>query len=477
MMLIEVTLMKGEIINLFSECFDYKGGVRCMSEKLRQAVGESAFVEEEDAIARLSKDYYWYSPVLEQELAGKTADYVIVPETEEELKQALQAAVIEKIPVTVRGGGTGNYGQAVPMTGGLVVDVSKLTAILEIGDGFVRVQAGARLREIEKAIHETDQELTIYPSTFVKATVGGFVSGGSGGIGSVTWGNLWDGNVISAKIFTMEKELRELTVSGRELEPYIHSYGTTGIMTEVTIPIKPKSRWVQQIYAFDNFTDALDFSRTVSEQDKWKKRLVSVMEAPISAFFKPLKKQIDGAEQALVLIEIDESNQEWLEEEAVAYRGAAIYTVSADQYRKGIGISDFTWNHTTLWALKSDKTWTYLQNFFSIDDLHHQVRQIKDRYRDDVLLHFEWLRDKGRLVPAALPLVKFTSKEQLYDVIRFFNEIGASTNDPHTYLLGAGGWDMQMEAIAQKKKENDPFDLLNQEKIPDAASICGKMKV
>ncbi|MCP3760946.1 FAD-binding oxidoreductase [Domibacillus sp. A3M-37] len=444
-----------------------------MSEKLRQAVSGEAFITDEAVIARLSKDYYWYSPVLEKELAGKRADYVIVPETEEELRRALQAAASEKIPVTIRGGGTGNYGQAVPMTGGLVVDLSRLTEILEIGDGFVRVQAGARLRDIEKAIHETGQELKIYPSTFVKATVGGFVSGGSGGVGSVTWGNLWDGNVISAKIMTIEASIRELTVSGDELQHYIHSYGTIGIMTEVTIPITPKSRWVQQIYAFTDFSEALHFSRAVAEEEKWKKRLVSVMEAPISDFFKPLKKHIGASDRALVLLEIDESNQALLEQEADRFHGKAIYTISADQYRKGIGLSDFTWNHTTLWALKADKQWTYLQNFFSIDNLYKQVKEIKSRFGADVLLHFEWLRDKGRLVPAALPLVKFESKKQLDEVIHFFNEIGASTSDPHTYLLGAGGWDMQMDAIAQKKKENDPFGLLNQAKIPNKEHIQG----
>ncbi|WP_425388427.1 FAD-binding oxidoreductase [Domibacillus robiginosus] len=447
-----------------------------MEEKLHQTVKEPAFIKDENIIARLSKDYYWYSPVLEQELAGKTADYVVIPETEDELKGALRRAVAEKMPVTIRGGGTGNYGQSVPMTGGLVIDLSRLTSVLEIGDGFVRVQAGARLREIEKAIHETRQELTIYPSTFVKATVGGFVSGGSGGIGSVAWGNLWDGNVISAKMLTMETIPQELTVSGDELQPYIHSYGTTGIMTEVTIPIKPKSNWMQQIYAFERFDDALRFSQKIAEEARWKKRLVSVMEAPISAFFKPLQKQIGTPDRALILIEIEESQQAVLQEEAHHFGGEAVYTVPAHAYRKGIGISDFTWNHTTLWALKADKRWTYLQNFFSIDELYDQVKKIKDRFGDEVLLHFEWLRDKGRLVPAALPLVKFKSKAQLYEVIRYFDDIGAKTNDPHTYLLGAGGWDMQMEAIAQKKKENDPFDLLNQEKIPDDRQIRGMTK-
>ncbi|KHF41213.1 FAD-binding oxidoreductase [Halalkalibacter okhensis] len=435
-------------------------------ERLLDAVGSQTVIQEKAMMEKLSKDYFWYSPVLEMELTNKKADYVAIPDSHAQLRIILQLAVDEKIPVTLRGAGTGNYGQAVPMNGGIVVDLSKLNQIVNIGDGFVTVQSGMRIRDLEKQIHKTDQELTIYPSTFVKATIGGFIAGGSGGIGSVTWGNLWDGNVLEARVLTMNETITELTLSGDELLDYIHSYGTTGIITEVTIPIKQKKNWVQEVVRFEHFHEALQFSRGIAEGNRWSKRLVSVMEAPIPTFFRPLKKIIESEKEHWVLVEIAEENHSLFKEEAMKYNGISNYTAEANAYRKGIGISDFTWNHTTLWALKDDKKWTYLQNFFLIDEVQNQINLIKERFGEEVLVHIEWLRDRGRLVPAGLPLVKFTSKERLYEVIAYFNEIGAAVNDPHTYLLGAGGWDLQLESISKKKKENDPYNLLNQEKMP-----------
>ncbi|GAE27864.1 FAD/FMN-containing dehydrogenase [Halalkalibacter wakoensis JCM 9140] len=253
-------------------------------EKLRSTVEVEDVIVEKETISKLSKDYYWYSPVLDAELRDKEADYVVIPDTHEKVKNVLQLAVEEKVPVTLRGAGTGNYGQAIPMNGGLVVDLSKLNQVIKIADGFVTVQAGMRIRDLEKQLHVTDQELTIYPSTFVKATIGGFIAGGSGGIGSVTWGNLWDGNVLSAKVLTMNDTVTELVLEGEELLDYIHSYGTTGIITEVTIPIKQQTKWVQELIGFDHLHEALAFSKSIAEATRWKKRLVSVVEAPIPLF-------------------------------------------------------------------------------------------------------------------------------------------------------------------------------------------------
>lgn len=435
-------------------------------KKLNVMLEEQYVIEKEEIVERLSKDYYWYSPILEKELKDKKADLAVSPESEADLIKVLQVAVEEKVPITIRGGGTGNYGQAVPLTGGLLIDISQLNKVIEIGDDYARVQAGMRLKDLEKNLHAVNRELTIYPSTYAKATIGGFISGGSGGIGSVTWGNLWDGNVLGAKIITTEDPVKELIVTGDELMNYIHTYGTTGIVTEVTVPIKHKSRWMQKIFGFHRLNDALKFSQIIAEGGEWKKRLISVMEAPISKFFIPLKRYLADENLQIVLIEIDEEMERSLTEEATNCNGHELYSKAAELYRQGIGISDFTWNHTTLWAIKYDHNWTYLQNVFSKSELYWQVEKVKEAFGDEVLLHFEWIRNNGELKPAALPLVNFQSKERLYKIIDFLESIGVTTNDPHTYLLGAGGWNRRLESIARKKKVNDPFNLLNQGKIP-----------
>ena len=216
-----------------------------------QLAKEIVFVDGETR-EKLSKDYYWYSPVLNRQLQNmKAADVVAIPRNEAEVAEVLAFGYRHNIPVTVRGAGTGNYGQAVPLQGGIVLDLSRMDEILEIGLGFARLQCGVRLGVIDKKAREVGQEIRIYPSTYVKATVGGFVSGGSGGIGSITHGNLWDGNVLEAVIYTMEETPQRLVIQGRELFDYIHNYGTTGILTEVTIPLSPRTEWAQAIANFD----------------------------------------------------------------------------------------------------------------------------------------------------------------------------------------------------------------------------------
>ncbi|MCA1903470.1 MAG: FAD-binding protein, partial [Cyanobacteria bacterium KgW148] len=70
-------------------------------------------------IAKLSQDYYHFSPVLTPILEHKRADIVLKPATEEEVIAIAQACVRENTFLTVRGSGTGNYGQCVPLEGGV----------------------------------------------------------------------------------------------------------------------------------------------------------------------------------------------------------------------------------------------------------------------------------------------------------------------------------------------------------------------
>ena len=68
-------------------------------------------------VNRLSRDFYWYSPVLRKRLDGKVADVVVHPLNVKEIQDVLRYCYAHDIPVTPRGAGTGNYGQAVPAPG------------------------------------------------------------------------------------------------------------------------------------------------------------------------------------------------------------------------------------------------------------------------------------------------------------------------------------------------------------------------
>src|SRR5580698_9343594 len=71
-----------------------------------------------------SRDRYAVSPLLKQMLDGKKADVIVSPTSLEELMTVVRAAVKYRIPITERGGGTANYGQSVPLRGGILLDMT-----------------------------------------------------------------------------------------------------------------------------------------------------------------------------------------------------------------------------------------------------------------------------------------------------------------------------------------------------------------
>jgi FAD/FMN-containing dehydrogenase len=91
----------------------------------------------------------------------------------------------------------------------VVLDLSNLQQVKWVKPGMARVEAGAKLSAIDKQTRESGWEIRMAPSTYRKATIGGFVGGGSGGVGSVTYGLLADrGNLLALRVVTMEDEPR-----------------------------------------------------------------------------------------------------------------------------------------------------------------------------------------------------------------------------------------------------------------------------
>jgi FAD/FMN-containing dehydrogenase len=150
--------------------------------RLSALIGADYLVTEGESLETLSKDYYWYSPLLRPQLDPKRAELVAKPGTVEELRAVISACFAAGVAVTPRGGGTGNYGQCVPIHGGVVIDVSRLDRIHSVEGGVVRAEPGARLGTIETVARAAGWELRCYPSTWMKATLGGFFGGGAGGL-------------------------------------------------------------------------------------------------------------------------------------------------------------------------------------------------------------------------------------------------------------------------------------------------------
>ena len=93
---------------------------------LRAEIGPIKWEDNPILVKQKSRDFYWYSPVLKRELEAVTADVVVSPTSESEVRTILAAAYKLGIPVTPRGAGTGNYGQAMPLMGGVLLNLAEM---------------------------------------------------------------------------------------------------------------------------------------------------------------------------------------------------------------------------------------------------------------------------------------------------------------------------------------------------------------
>ncbi len=206
-------------------------------------------------VKQKSRDFFWYSPILKRQLDHLVAELVVTPARRGEVVETLAAAHALGIPVTPRGSGTGNYGQAMPLDGGIILNLAEMTSIAEIAPGRLRCEPGAVMADIDRHTRpHSGQELRMHPSTYNTASLGGFIAGGSGGVGSINWGGLRDlGNILSVTVATMEASPRLLRLSGEDLPKVAHAYGTNGIITEVEMPLAPAYDWVDVIVGFASF--------------------------------------------------------------------------------------------------------------------------------------------------------------------------------------------------------------------------------
>ena len=78
---------------------------------------------------------------------------------------------------------------------------------------------------------------------------------------------------------------------------------------------------------------------------------------------------------------------------------------------------EFTWNHTTLWALKSDRSITYLQCLFNGPDYLDKIARTIATFGDETPMHLEFTRFDGHVAAFGLQLVRFTSEKRLYEII------------------------------------------------------------
>jgi FAD/FMN-containing dehydrogenase len=429
-------------------------------------------MEENPALVQQkSRDFYWYSPPLKRQLAHVTADAVVYVTSEQDVIDTLAACHALSIPVTPRSAGTGNYGQAMPLSGGVVLDLSGFNKVKHIAPGRLVCEPGAIMEHID---HETrahsGQEIRLHPSTYATASLGGFIAGGSGGAGSIKWGGLRDwGNIIRLRVVTMEATPRVLEMTGADLHKVSHAYGTNGIITEVEVPLAPAYEWVDVLVGFDTLEQAAAYANQLGEQDGILLKQMAVFASPVPHdYFLRLKKFVPR-EKSVASVMVARHALDALLAFTRSIAGAEVLMNSAalsDEDKKGLPPSfELGWNHTTLRALRIDPAITYLQVLYPFPNQLELVSKIHKHFGDEVMAHLEFVRFDGKVTAFGLPLVRFTTEERLEEIMRIHEEMGAPIFNPHRYTLEEGGMKQTNQVQLDFKREADPQGLLNPGKM------------
>jgi len=434
-------------------------------------------------VLQKSRDFYWYSPILKNQLQDVTADFVVAPRNQDEIIEILAACWKYDVPVTVRGAGTGNYGQAMPLFGGVVLHMKHMDRVLEIGDDYFVAEAGAVIEHIDSTLKKHGKEIRLFPSTMASATIGGFIAGGSSGVGAIRWGGLRNpANIRRLRLVTLEEKPRVIDLTGADISKAAHAYGVNGVLVEIEMPADPATDWVDVLIGVDTFENSCKLAIGIGEDPAILKRMLSNFEDPIpTSYFLRHRPYLKEGE-AVLAVTVSAATMEALLSRVAAFDGAEV-RLRYDRLEEGARLPaafELAWNHTTLRALRVDPTITYLQMMMPRPVMFEKLAEVKNTFGDEVLLHFEFTRFDGVVSPVGLPIVRHTSNERLEEIIRIFEEeLGLPVFNPHRITLEEGGMKRTNPEQLAFKKQTDPKGLLNPGKMiawvdPDWTPVAGK---
>ncbi|MEY8840513.1 FAD-binding oxidoreductase, partial [Cribrihabitans sp. XS_ASV171] len=421
-------------------------------------------IDEPVLVKKRSRDFFWYSPILNQQLRKCFGDLVARPKTRAELTHCLAVAFAADLPVVLRGGGTGNYGQAVPLEGGMIVETTAMNRILEIGEGFVRVEAGALMADINAALNPEGWEMAMFPSTQDIATVGGFVAGGSAGIGSVANGPLREnGNIIRIKALSMEAEPVEHAFEGDEVLQIHHAWGLNGAITEVTLRTVPTRDWVGCMVGFDSYADCYraGYALASAPEEEIARKLCSTVDARICDYFPRLEDHVPKGRHLLVSLVPREQVPAF--RNLMQEHGGTVHLAMDEEERARLKLPhvfEFAYNHTTLQVLKSDRGATYQQIGVPDPSDGARIEAMRAKLGDDVWSHHEFTRAGGAVLAADLPIIWYESPERLAEINATYESDGFTVYDAHVNVIEGNHMQPDYRHLAWKKRL-DPKGLLN----------------
>lgn len=274
----------------------------------------------------------------------------------EEVSNVMKYAYENNIPVTPRGAGTGLVGAAVPIYGGIVMDVSGMNKILELDEEnlTLTVEPGVLLMEIGKYVEQFD--LFYPPDPGEKtATIGGNISTNAGGMRAVKYGVTRD-YVRGLEVVLPNGEVMNIggkvvkNSSGYALKDLIvGSEGTLVIITKAILKLIPlPKKAISLLIPFNTLENAIETVPKIIKSKSAPTAVEFMQRAAIEAAEEFLKKPFpDNTSDAYLLLTFDGNSKEEIER---AYEGVA--NICLESGALDVFISDTEERQEAIWSAR-----------------------------------------------------------------------------------------------------------------------------
>ncbi|SIQ73706.1 FAD-binding oxidoreductase [Pseudacidovorax sp. RU35E] len=431
------------------------------------ALGDVPAISDPDIVRRKSRDMTAnFSPVMKDDALRHVADVLVQPRDRADVLRVASAAARTRMPLVMRGAGTCNFGQGIPLAGGAMVDMTALDRVLAVDGARVRAEPGARMAAIDEATRPGGWELRIHPSTKRVATLGGFVGGGHAGVGSCAWGILRDrGNILGLEVVSVEEEPRTVQLRGDAVNRVHHAYGSNGIITAIDMPLAPAWAWREAVVVFPEFMTAVEFAHALATSDGIVKKLVSVLGGPIWRMMRMLKELGGADNDGMVLAMVAEPFMEAFEALVAEFGGHVASLAAEGQGPYRVPIYELAWGHTRLHVNRDHPEVVSNVGLYLDPDLVGAIRRSHRRFGHLLGMHFEAKRFDGKLSFQGSPFFRYEGDAHLAEVMRGMAEDGAMVANNHTFLVKEGGMKSVDADDRAFKQAMDPHGLMNPGKL------------
>lgn len=188
---------------------------------------------------------------------GHRPDVVVTPATTAEVAAIARSCHDARVPLTVRGAGTGYTGGAVPIRGGVVLSMARFDRILRIDrDNLLAVvQPNVVTRTLHQAVEAEGLFYPPDPASLAQCAIGGNVAENAGGPRAFKYGTTRRYVLALEAVLPTGEVLRTGSACVKNVAGYsltdllVGSEGTLAILTEITVRLVPKPAAVRTLSA------------------------------------------------------------------------------------------------------------------------------------------------------------------------------------------------------------------------------------